>query len=201
MVSYLLLGATFGFVAVVQPGPMQAYLLAQAAGHGTRRTLPAAFAPLLSDIPVVTLSLLLLSRLPARFILGLRAAGGAFVLYLAWQSFRAWRRRSGKSPSAPHTAARGLFQAVAVNLLSPNPWIAWSLVLGPLLLKGWRESPQSGVAMLAGFYGVMVAGTAATIALFGAAGKLGPGVSRALIGVSAVALMSFGCYLLWSVIR
>jgi hypothetical protein len=30
------------------------------------------------------------------------------------------------------------------------------------------------------------------------AGKLGAGVSRILIGLSAAALAAFGCYLLWS---
>jgi len=44
----------------------------------------------------------------------------------------------------------------------------------------------------------MVLGTASTIVLFGMAGKLGAGVSRILIGLSAAALAAFGCYLLWS---
>jgi len=197
--AYALLGAALGFAAVAQPGPMQAYLLAQAARHGARRTLPLAFAPLLSDIPVVTLTLLALSRLPARFTQGLRAAGGLFVLYLAFAALRAWRAANPEAarPAAP-SAARGVMQAALVNLLNPNPWLAWSLVLGPLLLKGWREAPAHGIALLVGFYGVMVGGTGATIVIFGAAGKLGAGVSRALIAVSAAALAAFGCYLLWS---
>jgi hypothetical protein len=44
----------------------------------------------------------------------------------------------------------------------------------------------------------MVVGTASTIVLFGVAGKLGAGVSRVLIGLSAAALAVFGCFLLWS---
>ena len=88
-------------------------------------------------------------------------------------------------------------RATLVNLLNPNPWMSWSLVLGPLLLKAWREAPSHAAALLAGFYGVMVLGLAATIVLFGLARKLGPGVSRALIGLSAVALAFFGCWLLW----
>jgi threonine/homoserine/homoserine lactone efflux protein len=198
MLTYLLLGAAFGFAAVAQPGPMQAYLIAQAASHGVRRTLPAAFAPLLSDIPVVTLTVLVLSRMPSRFLQGLRVLGGLFVLYLAFGGFRAWRDWRPKSAGPAPSAGRGVVQAVAVNLLNPNPWIAWSLALGPLLLRGWREAPAHGIALLAGFYGVMVAGTASTIAIFGMAGKLGAGVNRALIGVSAAALAAFGCYLLWS---
>jgi hypothetical protein len=67
-----------------------------------------------------------------------------------------------------------------------------------LLLKAWREAPSHAAALLAGFYGLMVLGLAALILLFGLAGKLGPGVSRALTGLSALALTFFGCWLLWA---
>jgi hypothetical protein len=85
-------------------------------------------------------------------------------------------------------------------VLNPNVYISWSLVLGPLLLKAWRESPANGGALLAGFYGTMVLALAGTIVLFAAARNLGPRVTRVLIGLSSVALACFGCYLLWSVV-
>jgi threonine/homoserine/homoserine lactone efflux protein len=99
-----------------------------------------------------------------------------------------------QAPSKRQTVLR----AALVNVLNPNPYISWSLVLGPLLLKGWREAPAHGVALLAGFYGTMVLSLAGTIALFAAARNLGPRVTRVLVGLSAVALAGFGCYLLWS---
>jgi threonine/homoserine/homoserine lactone efflux protein len=196
MLGYFLLGATFAFAAVAQPGPLQAWLIAQTASHGWRRTLPAAFSPLLSDGPVILVTVLALSRLPAWLTTWLRMAGGVFVLYLAFGAFRTWRRFDARAPLAP-PAGGSLMRATLVNLLNPNPWISWSLVLGPLLLKAWREAPAHAAALLAGFYGVMVTGLAATIVLFGLARKLGPGVSRALIGLSAMALAFFGCWLLW----
>lgn len=199
MLTYLLLGATFSFAAVVQPGPLQAWLLSHAAAHGWRRTLPAAFSPLLSDGPIILLSIVVLSQLPPWLNRWLRLAGGLFVLYLAFAAFQTWRRRSlqpaGASPSG------SLFRATLVNFLNPNPWMSWSLVLGPLLLKAWRETPAYAAALLAGFYGVMVAGLAATIVLFGMAKRLGPAVSRALVGLSALALAAFGSYLLWTGVR
>jgi threonine/homoserine/homoserine lactone efflux protein len=198
MLAYLILGAAFGFAAVAQPGPFQAYLISQAASHGFRRTLPAALAPLLSDIPVVALTVLVLSRVPHWFTQWLRAAGGVFVLYLAFGAFKTWRAFSPATAAPPPSTGRSVLKAITVNLLNPNPWMSWSLVLGPLLLKGWREAPSHGIALLAGFYGVMVVGTASTIVLFGVAGKLGAGVSRVLIGLSAAALAVFGCFLLWS---
>jgi threonine/homoserine/homoserine lactone efflux protein len=200
MLAYLLQGAAFGFGAVVQPGPLQAFLMSRSARHGWRRTLPAALSPLLSDGPIILVAVLVLSRFPASLARWIQAAGGAFILYLALAAFRAWRDFRPAEP-APRAAAGSLLQATAVNFLNPNPWISWSLVLGPLLLKGWREAPSHGIALLAGFYGVIVAGTAAIIVLFGLAGKLDRRVSRALIGLSAAILAAFGAYLLWSATR
>ena len=195
MSTYLILGMAYAFAAAVQPGPLQTYLISQTLSHGWRRTLPAAFSPLISDGPVIVLVLLVLSRVPAWLAQGLRLAGGVFVLYLAWGAARAWRGY-GTQKMAP--APSSLLRAALVNVLNPNPYISWSLVLGPLLLKGWREAPANGVALLVGFYGTMVLSLAGTIALFAAARNLGPRVTRVLIGLSSVALACFGCYLLWS---
>ena len=195
MLPYLILGMTYAFAAAVQPGPLQTYLISQTLSHGWRRTLPAAFSPLLSDGPVILLVLLVLSRVPVWMAQGLRLAGGVFVLYLAWGALKASRSYDARDmPPAP-SKRRSVLKAALVNLLNPNPYIAWSLVLGPLLLKGWREAPSHGVALLAGFYGVMVLGLAGTIALSATAGNLGPRVNRVLIGLSSLALACFGFYL------
>ena len=81
--SYLLLGATYAFAAAVQPGPFQTYLISSTLTHGWRRTAPAVLAPILSDIPIVCLVLLVLTRVPPLAVELLRLSGGLFVLYLA----------------------------------------------------------------------------------------------------------------------
>ncbi len=42
MLPNVLLGSGFAFAAVIQPGPLQAFLLSRAVAAGWRRTLPAA---------------------------------------------------------------------------------------------------------------------------------------------------------------
>jgi threonine/homoserine/homoserine lactone efflux protein len=195
MLTYLVLGITYAFAAAVAPGPLQTYLISQTLSHGWRRTLPAAFCPLISDGPVIALVLLVLSRVPVWMAQGLRLAGGVFVLYLAWGAVRSWRGYDAQAGAPPPSS---LLHAALVNVLNPNPYISWSLVLGPLLLRAWRESPANGIALLAGFYGTMVLALAATIVLFAAARNLGLRVTRVLVGLSSLALACFGCYLLWS---
>ena len=171
--------------------------MAQTVTHGWRRTLPAALSPLLSDGPVALLALLALSRVPPALVQWLRILGGAFVLYLAVGAWRAWRRFAPTAGAPAGSARRGVLKAAAVNLLNPGPWLGWTLVLGPLVLKGWGESAARGLAVVIGFYLALVSTLAAIILLAHGAGRVGPGVNRALVGLSAAALTGFGAYQLW----
>jgi threonine/homoserine/homoserine lactone efflux protein len=198
MLTYLILGMTYAFAAAAQPGPFQAYLISQGVCRGWRRALPAAFAPLLSDAPAIVLVVLVLSRVPAWFTRGLRLTGGLFLLYLAFSAARAWRAYGLQFASQDLSPRQSILRAALVNVLNPNLYIGWSLVMGPLLLRGWRETPAHGIALLAGFYGVLVSCSAGIIALSATAGSFGPRVSRALMGLAAAALGCCGCYLLWS---
>jgi threonine/homoserine/homoserine lactone efflux protein len=85
-----------------------------------------------------------------------------------------------------------------VNLLNPNPYLGWSLVLGPLLLKGWHQNPANGIVLLFSFYVTLTIGMIITILFFAAAGKFGSRLNRLLIGISVLALSCFGLYELWS---
>jgi threonine/homoserine/homoserine lactone efflux protein len=194
LLPFLLQGIGYGFSAAVQPGPFQTYLISQTLLNGWRRTLIAALAPLVSDGLIIVTVLLILTRVPPAFRLALQLAGGIFILYLAWGAYRAWRRFDVAAPPAPAAGAgaQSLLRAALMNLL--NPWIFWSLVTGPILIHAWEESPDKGIAFLAGFYGAMIACLALIIILFGTARQLGPRVSRAALGMSAVALAGFGIF-------
>jgi threonine/homoserine/homoserine lactone efflux protein len=185
---------TYGFAAAVQPGPLTIYLISETAKAGWRRTLPSVFAPLLSDGPIALVVVFLLSRAPAGFLQLLLLPGGLYVLYLA---MGAWRgRHLAEGGGAWATRNRTLFKAAVVNLLNPNVYLGWTLVLGPLFLSAWREAPARGVTLLLTFYVTMISCLAALILLVHAAGNLVPSFNRTLVAVSALALAAFGAYLL-----
>ena len=197
MFSYLIAGITFAFAAAVQPGPLQTYIISQTMKKGWRATLPAAFAPVLSDIPILALVLFLLSAMPDTFIIILRLAGGLFLLYLAYSAFKTWRQFDADKTAADESGRQTLFKAVFVNLLNPAPYLGWSLIMGPIFLKGWNIAPSNGIALIAGFYVTMVLTLIGLIMLFGFARRLGPQVSKIMIGLSALLLLAFGLYQLW----
>lgn len=198
VLPHILLGATWGFAAAVQPGQFQAYLISETLANGWRRTVPVTLAPLVSDLPAITLVLLVLTRVPPLFVHVLQVVGGLFVLYLAAGAVRTSRRPAGAVQAGPAPVHRTIVKAALLNVLNPNPYIAWALVLGPLLLSAWSEAPAHAAAFLTSFYLAMVAAAAGIVVLFGAARSIGPRVARMLVAASAFALGAFGVYQLWA---
>lgn len=197
MWTYIALGIGYGFAAAVQPGPLQTYLISQALIKGWRKSLPSALAPLISDGPIIALCVLVLSQVPAWLQNFLYIAGGVFVLYLAYGTYRSWKRFDPHLPAPETDNRQTLLKAAFTNLLAPGAYIFWTLVTGPILIRGCRETPLNGVSLLVGFYVTMILSLCAIIIVFGAARQLGPKVNRALLGISAIALFSFGLYQLW----
>jgi len=197
MINYLIFGLTYAFACVVQPGPFQAFLFSQSIKNGWRKTIPLVFAPIMSDIPVILLVLLVLTNVPHEVLQGLQIVGGLFLLYLAYTAYKSWRTFTPNvnKDIAPQFT---VFKAVLVNLLNPNPYLAWSLVLGPFLIKAWNEAPANGIVLLISFYGSMVIYSIGLTGLFAAARNLGPRISRIALGVSVIAFAVFGFYQLWN---
>ncbi len=194
---YLLQGIGYGLAAASQPGPFQTYLISQTLTRGWKRTLPAALAPLVSDGPIILICVLVLSQVPAWLERILYIAGGLFILYLAYGTYNSWKNFDSRLPSVETGTQQSILKAALMNALSPGPYIFWTLVTGPILLKGWRETPVNGIGFLIGFYVTLISSLAALILIFGTAAKLGPKFNRMLLGISAIALTCFGLYQLW----
>jgi len=194
---YLLQGLALGFAAAVQPGPFLAYLISQTLTHGFRKTWMSAFAPLISDGPIIALALLVLVQMPAWLQRGLNLASGIFIIYLAWGAYRQWRNFSPLESATSPSGGKSILKAAMMNMLSPMPYIYWGLVTGPILVSGLRQSPANGVTFLSAFYSILIGSLLVILALFSAARSLGNRVSRALLGVSVLALGGFGLFQLW----
>jgi len=197
MISYFIFGLTYSFACVVQPGPFQAYLFSQSITNGWRKTIPLVFAPLISDLPVIILVLFILTTVPPVVLGVLQCLGGLFLLYLAFKAYKTLRSFNTKDKQGT-TGYGSFFKAILVNLFNPNPYLGWSLVMGPMLIKGWNEAPKNGIALVTGFYSSMIIYSAVMVILFSVAGNLGPRVSRISLIFSIIAFLLFGFYQLWS---
>lgn len=197
MIAFLIQGLSLGLSGAASPGPFQVYLFGQTMRIGWRKALPAVVAPVISDIPVVLLVFLALTHLPDFVLRIVQLLGGGFVLYLAWKSYLTWKNFREMEVPSGEESRQSIFQAVLMNFLSPNPFIFWSLLAGPVLIRGWAIAPIYGVTFLIGFYFAMVGTLSVLVCLFGAARQFGAKVNRVMIGVSALALAGFGIYQLW----
>ncbi len=195
MLPYLISGITLGFAAGAQPGPFQTYLITQTLANGWRKTLIAAFAPLVSDGPIIILAVFVLKQMPDSLQRGLYIAGGIFILFLALSSFQQWRNFDENATE--ESKEQNIWKAATMNFLSPGPYIFWSLVSGPIFLQGLSESPKNGIGFMLSFYGMMISLNLALIVILGQASQKHARFRRVLLILATVALSVFGVYQLW----
>jgi len=62
MLSSLLAGIVMGLTAGFSPGPLSTLVITQTLRHGLKEGVKVAVAPLMTDLPIIAASLLLLSR-------------------------------------------------------------------------------------------------------------------------------------------
>lgn len=190
-------GLALGVSASAAPGPFQTYLVNQTLLSGWRKSITISFAPLIADIPIVLISVLLLDQVPALLLDWISAAGGCFILYIAWKSWGQWRQFSHSPLDDPEpTTDNQLLNGILMNLLSPGPYAFWALVNGPLLISAINKSWFNGLVFIIGFYGALITGFMAIALIFSYARKLGQRYVQGLLLISVIILVLFGCLLL-----
>ena len=196
MLLYFLQGIALALPSMLTPSPLKIFLISEALADGWRRTLPACFAPLVTDGFILILALWVLTQTPNWFLNVLRILGGFFILYLAARLFKVLKiDKPALQAPAEKIAGQNLLKAVGLNVLNPNPYILWGVVAGPIVLQGWREqSFWVGFSLVIGFYITFICGLIVLVLIFATVGKLDPRLNRLLTGISAVALLIFGMY-------
>lgn len=194
-IAFLAAGAVLGLSAGLSPGPLLALVVSQTLAHGVGEGMKVALVPLLTDAPVILAAVFVIGGCSgSHLILGaVSIAGGLFLLRLAWLNVRARTRNGGAGRGAPRSVRKG----IAVNLLSPNPYLFWLTVGAPALLNGWRERPLSAFAFAAGFYACLVGVQTAAVATAARAGRWigGRGYRWVMRGLGAL-LALYGALLL-----
>jgi threonine/homoserine/homoserine lactone efflux protein len=177
---------------------LQAYLLHQTTHHGWRKALPGVFAPLLSDIPIIILVLVILTRFPPLVLRVLQVVGGIFVIYLAWEAYRAIRAHHSLLPAEPPAAPQTFMKAVLANGLNAGPYIFWSVIAGPMLLKVWGQSVPGAIAFLIAFHVALIGAYTVQVLFFATIRRVSSRAAYGLNIVAAIVLLLMGLYQIWS---
>ncbi|WP_094300820.1 LysE family transporter, partial [Imhoffiella purpurea] len=151
---YLATGILLGISAGLAPGPLLALVISETLRHDARAGVRVAFAPLLTDLPVILVTWVILSRLAGLdAVLGLISlAGGAFVFSMGYESLRV-RGLEVRSLAIP---SRSLTKGVLANVLSPHPYLFWFSVGGPIIREAADSNPVSPWLFLLSFYLLLI---------------------------------------------
>lgn len=191
-----LFGLTIGWAAGISPGPLNLLVVQSALRSGAAAGAMVAIAPLITDAPIVALSLLVASTVPDGVLTVMSIAGG---LYLTWLGIVEWR---GSSEAILESAPGShLKRGVVANLLSPHPWLFWLTVGGPTTVRAWERLPAAAVGFIAGFFVVLV-GVKIVIAVVAArAGRRLSDRGQRIAGkVGGVALIAVGVFVMSGVL-
>lgn len=165
----MLVGLGLGLAAGVSPGPLLTLVVSSTLARGFGAGLRVALAPVLTDAPIILLAILVLRDLPSAWLAWIGALGGCVVIYLGVGTLRSplHDRESDQEASG---SSLDLWRGAVVNLLNPHPWIFWTTVQGPMLIRGWRRDPVTAVVFVIVFY-MAIVGSKIAIAWLVARGR------------------------------
>lgn len=189
----LLVGLGLGLSGGLAPGPLHRLILTTSLQRGFAAGSRIAVAPLLTDAPIVALTVAVVGALPGGVVRGLTIAGGAFLVYLGVQTMR---EAADPMLAGAVTAAQDYRRGVVANLLNPHPWLFWVAVGAPTLVGFWRESAAAAVAFVVGFYLLLVGSKVAfAFAVARGAQMVSAPVQRRLIVAGGVILVGLGVFI------
>lgn len=149
--EFVSLGVGLGVSAGFAPGPLTTVVITESLEHGVKSGLKVSLAPFLTDIPIVLLSFFVMAQVAGfhSVLGGISLVGGCFLLYLGFANFKL-------QPVLVQAGARrsnSLIKGAMTNFLSPNPYIFWISVGGPILIQA---DLFSGTIFMLCFYGMLV---------------------------------------------
>jgi threonine/homoserine/homoserine lactone efflux protein len=150
LVPFISTGMILGLTAGISPGPLLALVISETLRHGKREGIKMAMVPLVSDIPIIAVSLIFLSWF-ARSQVALAIVaflGSAFVAFLGYDCLKTRGLAIDTQPSGMKTAGKG----VLVNILNPHPYLFWITVGTPIIFKAWQVSLWAVAAFFISFY-------------------------------------------------
>ena len=150
MLNFLISGTTLGLSAGFAPGPLLTLVISETLQYGVRAGIKVALAPLLTDVPVILLTVLVLAKLLYfQTALGVIAlGGGCFIGYLGYTNLRIQGVEIDLADVKPYSFRKGIL----VNFLNPHVYLFWFTVGAPLTIKAMQQSRLAAATFIGTFY-------------------------------------------------
>jgi threonine/homoserine/homoserine lactone efflux protein len=162
MMEFLIAGTLLGLAAGFSPGPLLVLVISETLRHNIKAGIKVAIAPLVTDVPIILISLLLLNRLAGfKPVLGcVSILGGLFILYLGYESLKT----RGVEFNLSSVGFSPLRKGVITNALNPHPYIFYTTVGAPIIFKSLNQNFLSTVLFVGSFL-LLLVGSKVVLAL------------------------------------
>jgi len=154
MVNLLTTGLLLGLAAGIAPGPLLALVISETLKHGVKTGIKVALVPVITDFPIIILTLLILAKLSGfHALLGVISfIGGFFILFMGYESVRT----KGVCYSLNDCKPDSLRKGIIINTLNPHPYLFWFAVGAPILNKAMNQSVYAALVFVSSFYMLLV---------------------------------------------
>jgi threonine/homoserine/homoserine lactone efflux protein len=162
VIHFLSIGMVLGLSAGFAPGPLLTLVISESLQYGIRAGVKVALAPVISDLPIILLTLFIASRLSGfHFGLGvISLAGGVFIFVTGINCMRPQPLQAPAQTEPP----KSLLKGVVANVLNPHPYLFWISVGAPTISKAAAVGTMAVAAFIGGFY-IMLVGSKILLAV------------------------------------
>jgi len=168
MMDTLAIGIVLGLSAGLAPGPLLTLVISHTLKHHLTEGLKIALAPLITDLPIILITLLVFTRLTSfELILGtISFCGSFFILYLSYESLKTKAIEIAVQDEDPKSLRKGAL----INALNPHPYLFWCSVGAPTVVKAQQKATYGAMVFIVAFYFCLV-GAKVMIALVASRSK------------------------------
>lgn len=159
---FVVSGILLGLFAGASPGPLLALVITETMKYGKKEGIKVAFAPLVTDIPMLVILLLFFSKIANYGIIPavISFLGAVFVTYLGLENLRVKHIET----NAPQASPKSFRLAVTANALSPHPYLFWITIGMTILFNAARVSFWAPIVYIVVMY-IFLVGTKITVAV------------------------------------
>ncbi len=152
--SSLSAGIILGLSAGFAPGPLLTLVVSQTLKYNMREGLKIVVAPLITDLPIIIMSLFILTKLSDfKIILGIISCIGAvYIISLSIEHLKIKPSKINIEEDVPDSIKKGII----VNALSPHPYLFWITVGAPLTIRLYNNNFLSAIIFVSCFYLLLI---------------------------------------------
>ncbi len=147
---------TLGVIEGVKPGPLMAVVISETVIHNWKAGLKVALVPLLTDGPVIILSVILYELLTinktSQAIIGLLG-----TLILIWLGIDCFKKSNINFEEEESKEDHSLKKGIITNLTNPNMYLYWILIGAPFLIDAYEINLSYPFLFVGGFFAAFIA--------------------------------------------